>query len=97
MSISVIKKQVVPYLKRQGVIKVGIFGSVARGEQTPRSDIDFLLKFGHGITLMEMARIKLNLEEKTGRKVDILTYNGINSKLKKIILDEQKVIYEKRS
>jgi len=37
------------------------------------------------------------LEEKTGRKVDILTYNGINSKLKKIILDEQKVIYEKRS
>lgn len=92
-----IKKQVLPYLKRRGVTKVAIFGSVATGETRKGSDIDFLLRFGRGITLMELSRIKLDLEEKTGEKVDVVTYNSLNPRLKAIILDEQKIIYEKRS
>lgn len=97
MTIQSIKKQVVPTLKRAGAIKIAIFGSYARGDFNKTSDIDILVKFKGGITLLKLSGIKIDLEEKSGKKVDLITYGGINPRLKTAILKEQKVIYEKRS
>lgn len=94
-----IKKQILPILKRHDVVKAGIFGSFARGEAKKRSDLDLLIKFKPRSrkSLLDLVRLKFELEDKLGRKVDVLTYNSINHLLKDIILGEEKRIYEKRS
>lgn len=97
MTIQSIKKQMLPVLKNQGVVKAAIFGSFATGEEKANSDIDLLVKFKAMPTLLDLARLKLKLENKVGRTVDVITYNGVHPYLKGIILREQKIIYEKKS
>ncbi|MBI5817071.1 MAG: nucleotidyltransferase domain-containing protein, partial [Candidatus Yonathbacteria bacterium] len=70
--------------------------SFARGDNTKNSDIDILVKLKNGKTLFDLIELKMLLEEKLDRKVDVLTYRSIHPLLKKTILLEQKVIYEKR-
>lgn len=95
MSIQLLKPKIVPTLKRQGAIKIAIFGSFAAGKEKKSSDIDILVKFKNETSLFKLSSMKLALEDKTGRKVDLLTYGCINPRLKDTILKEQKVIYEK--
>ena len=92
-----IKKKIIPILRRQGVTKAALCGSFARGEAKKRSDVDLLVNLQKNKTLLDLVGLKLELEEKLGRKVDVLTYDSINHHLKDIILNEQKIIYEKRS
>jgi len=96
MTTQSIKKQIVPILKRQGVAKAALFGSVARGESKKRSDIDLLIGLEKGKTLLDFVGLKLDLEEKLGRKVDIVEYDAIKPFLKDAILKEQKIIYEQK-
>lgn len=91
-----IKKQIVPILRRQGVTKAAFFGSFATGKARKRSDIDILVNLKKDKSLLDLVGLKLELEEKLGRKVDVLTYNGIHPLLKDRILNEQKVIYESK-
>ncbi|MFH1218482.1 MAG: nucleotidyltransferase family protein [Candidatus Peregrinibacteria bacterium] len=97
MTVQAIKKQIVPTLKRQGAVKIAIFGSFATGTEKKGSDVDILVKFQNRISLLELSRVKLKLENKLEKKVDLLTYGGINPRLKSIILKEQKIIYKKRA
>lgn len=97
MTILTLKKQFVPILKTQGVTKAAIFGSFATGLEEKNSDVDLLVKFQNTPSLLDLSRLKLKLEDKVGKKVDIVTYEGIHPRLRKIILGEQKIIYEKRS
>ncbi len=97
MTINVIKKRIIPILQSQGVTKAAIFGSFATGDEKKTSDLDLLVKFSKTISLLDLAHLKISLEERIGRKVDILTYNGIHPRLKNIILGEQKIIYEKKA
>jgi predicted nucleotidyltransferase len=84
-------------LKRQGVIKAALFGSAVRGEMKKRSDIDILVKLKKGKSLFDFVGLKLELEEKLGRKVDLVSYGAIKPRLKDIILKDEKIIYEKKS
>ena len=95
MTVESIQKEISLILKRQGVNKAAVFGSMARGEAKKDSDIDLLVNFEEGKSLFDLVGLKLELEEKLKRRVDILTYNGLNPKLKDGILKEQKIIYEK--
>nr|WP_108721364.1 nucleotidyltransferase family protein [Anaerobacillus isosaccharinicus] len=74
-----------------GVIKIGIFGSYARGEQQETSDIDILIELGKPIGL-EFLDIKYYLEEKLGIPVDLVTKNSLKPQLREMILEE--VIYQ---
>lgn len=96
MTIKTIKKQIVPILKRQGVTKAAFFGSIARGEMTKNSDVDILVKLSKNKSLLDFVGLKLDLEDKLGRDVDIISYGGIHPLLKGIILKEQKIIYESK-
>lgn len=96
MTMQAIKKKIIPILKRQGVTKAALFGSCTRNEMKKRSDIDILVNLKKNKTLLDLVGLKLELEEKLDRKVDVLTYDGIHPLLKDIILNEQKVIYESK-
>ena len=95
MIINTIKKQIVPILKRQGVTKAALFGSVARGEFRKKSDIDILINIRKDKSLLDIVRLELELEEKLGKKVDLVEYSAIKPLLKDIILRDEKIIYEK--
>ncbi len=90
-----IQKKIIPILKKNDVVRAGIFGSYARGEAKKRSDIDILIKVKKGkkFSLFDLVGLQMELEEKLGKKVDLLTYNGISPYLKRYILeDEIKII-----
>lgn len=87
-----IKGIIIDTLKKFGVKKASLFGSVVRGESTMESDVDLLVEFKGRKSLLDLVRLKTRLEELLGRKVDVLTYKSINPRLKKRILNEQKVI-----
>ena len=78
------KRKIIPILKHNEVTKAGIFGSYARGEQKKNSDIDIVIQPPKWIGL-GFVGIKLELEEKLGKKVDLITYKSIHPYLKKYI------------
>jgi len=97
MTVQNISAKIVPTLKRQGVIKAALFGSVVRGEAKKKSDVDILVDFDERKSLLDLVRLQFVLEDKLRRKVDLLTYDSIHPLLKDIILKEQEIIYEKKS
>lgn len=97
MTMQTVQNKIIPSLKRQGVTRASVFGSFARGQPQKDSDIDILVELPKGKSLLDLVRLELELSKKLNRKVDLLTYNSIHPLLRKIILNEQKVIYAKNS
>ena len=73
-------------LRRRGVVRAGVFGSVARGEARQASDIDFLVEFESGRSLLDLAGLRLDLAEALGRDVDVATPNSLHPALKDEIM-----------
>jgi predicted nucleotidyltransferase len=93
MDIANIKKKINPILKRNGVKKAAVFGSIARNDANKVNDIDLLIEFRkNDKSLFDLSGLKIELEEKLNKKVDILTYDSLHPLLKDIILSEQKII-----
>lgn len=84
-----IVKIAIPLLKKYGVVRAGIFGSYARGEEKKKSDVDFLVKVTGNKSLLDIVRLQLELEQNLGTKVDLLEYEEISPYLKKKILSEE--------
>ena len=89
MNIEEIKGKILPILKKYGVTRAGIFGSVVRGEARKDSDIDILVKIESRMSLLDFAGLKLELEEALGRKVDLGEYSVIKPIIKEQILKEE--------
>lgn len=78
--------------ERFGVAKIGIFGSFARGEEKPESDVDVLVTFRKGAeTFDHYMECKFYLEDLFGRKVDLVMSGALKKRLKPRILAE--VVY----
>jgi predicted nucleotidyltransferase len=74
-------------------IKIGVFGSAARNENTENSDIDILYLLKDTVGLFNLVRMKDNLEEKLNKKVDLVSEKYIHPKLKPYIMNDLKIIY----
>lgn len=74
MSTEAMTKIIADYFKTQPVLKAWLFGSFARGEETPLSDVDILVEFDHGrpIGLLRYAGMWREIEDLIGRKVDLV-------------------------
>jgi len=66
-------------------LKVGIFGSYARGENDERSDLDILIEFDQALDLLTIIGLEQELSEKLGIKVDLITSRSVNPQLKAYI------------
>lgn len=76
-------------LEQYGVERIGLFGSFVLGENTDESDIDFLVDFAKGKkTLTNLVQLGDYLEELFGRKVDIVTPEGLSPHIGPYILNE---------
>jgi len=74
-------------------VRIGIFGSVARGENTKNSDIDILYQLKDAVGLFNIVRIKDSLEEKLNKKIDLVSEKYIHPELRPYILNDLKIIY----
>lgn len=86
--------KVISVLVREGVKRIAIFGSYARRESRPGSDIDILVEFSGRKSLLDMVRIERILSEAIGIKVDLLTEKSISPYLVDRIKQEMEVIYQ---
>lgn len=62
---------------RHQALSIAIFGSVARGDETAESDIDFLVDFRSGASLFDLVRMQDDLEALLGRSVDVVSSGGL--------------------
>ena len=74
---------IIRYLKKYHVDRVGIFGSFARNQNRPNSDLDILIRFKKNPTLLQLAKIERELSELLDIKVDIVTEPSITDSLLK--------------
>lgn len=78
------------------VSMIGIFGSTARGDSSPSSDVDILVRFAEPTSLLSLVRIERELSDMLGRKVDLLTESSVSPYLKNRIFEDLWVIYGAR-
>jgi len=81
--------KIVEILLKNGVAKAGIFGSYARGEETPKSDLDILVEFKGRKSLLDLVGLEQDLEDQLKRKFDVMTYGSLSPYLKEGILREE--------
>jgi len=73
---------------QHGASNVRIFGSVARGETRPDSDVDFLVELEPSRSLLDRIALIQDLEDLLGKKVDVATERGLRQCLRDRILNE---------
>ena len=71
-----------------GVLSISVFGSVARDDARPDSDVDVLVEVADGTGYFGLAKIRLRLEKIVGRRVDLVTPGGLRPQLRDEILRE---------
>ena len=97
MSTKTMTQVIADYFKTQPVLKAWLFGSFARGEETPESDVDILVKFDRTlpIGLFAYVRMHCELEERLGRKVDLVEEGTLRPAAQTTANRDLKVIYER--
>jgi predicted nucleotidyltransferase len=86
--VSTLLKQNSAALDEFGVKSLALFGSAARGEAGPESDIDILVEFAQPVGLFAFVRLKHLLEQVLGCSVDLVTEDALRASMRDSILDE---------
>ncbi len=79
-------------VERNRALNPRVFGSVLHGDDHEGSDLDILIDPTSATTLMDVARIKLELEKLLGVSVDVLTPNALPDKFRDVVLSEAIVV-----
>jgi predicted nucleotidyltransferase len=87
--IDIIIKTLKPYNPK----RIGLFGSVARNEETSTSDIDILYSFNSPISLFGLVDIQNALQNALHKKIDLVSQNAVHPLLKESIFNDLKIIY----
>ena len=80
MNQSEIKNIILSQLKEFDPLKIGIFGSFARGDNKKGSDLDILVEFKESPTLLTLIKLENDLSEILGIKVDLITTGALKNK-----------------
>jgi predicted nucleotidyltransferase len=86
------REEILRIAAKYGAYNVRVFGSVARGEASPESDVDFLVELEPQRTLLEQIALMQSLEELLGRKVDVTEPETLHELIKDKVLREAVVL-----
>jgi len=82
------RSEILRICAKHGARNVRVFGSVARGEADEQSDIDLVVEFEPGRSLLDHAALWLELQELLGCKVDVVSVRGIKPRIRERVLRE---------
>ncbi len=82
------REEILQISAKYGARNVRIFGSVARGEARPDSDIDFLVEMEPGRSLFDLGGLLVDLQQLLGVQVDVVTEKGLRSRIRDRVLRE---------
>ncbi|MBV8518237.1 MAG: nucleotidyltransferase family protein [Acidobacteria bacterium] len=82
------REEILRIAKKHGVTSIRVFGSVARGEAGPESDVDFLIDAGAEVTPWFPGSLVADLQELLGREVDVVETVALHQRLKPYVLAE---------
>ena len=82
------REEILRIAARHGARSVRVFGSVARGEAGPSSDVDFLVELEDGRSLLDLVGLWQDLEKSLGRGVDVVEPDGLHWYIRDRILRE---------
>jgi predicted nucleotidyltransferase len=82
------REEILSIATKYGAFNVRIFGSVARGDETADSDVDFLVELEPGRNLLDRIALMQDLEDLLERKVDVATVKGLREYFRDRILNE---------
>ena len=100
MSTQAMTQTIAEYFKTQPVLKAWLFGSFARGEETPRSDVDILFvpdRANKPFTLFTMGRMYVDLKELLGCEVDLVEMGSLRPYAQKTADHDKMLIYERKT
>ena len=92
-----ITEKIRDYFKDQPVLKAWLFGSYARGEQTPESDIDIMVSLDpkEDVSLLKLANMYGSLNDLSGVKVDLVTDKGLMDFARQSVNKDKILLYER--
>jgi predicted nucleotidyltransferase len=82
------RQDILRIAQRHGARNVRIFGSLARGEARPDSDVDILVDVEQGRSLLDLAALLVDLENLLGCKVDVVTEPGLRLRIRQRVMKE---------
>jgi len=82
------REEILRLCARYGATDVRVFGSVARGEADAASDVDLVVRFEPGRSLLDHAALWLELEALLGCRVDVLSESGLKPRIREKVLKE---------
>ena len=96
MSTQMMNKVIADYFKTQPIVKAWLFGSFARGEETPVSDVDILVDLDYSQPIgLRFFGMYEDLREMLGRNVDLVTESSLAPFARKSVERDRKLIYER--
>ncbi len=96
-SLKEIRKIVIPVAEKYQLNSVRLFGSYARGEARPDSDLDFVIDAGETRSLFQLGGIQADLSEAFHKKVDLLTEDSLEQDFRNRIEADEVIVYDKQS
>ena len=88
-AVTSIQERIILILRERGVLRAGVFGSYARGEEELASDLDLLVELPTGSSLFDLVGLQLDLGEELGIEVGAHTYRSLHPLLRDRILREE--------
>lgn len=82
-------QKLVAITRKYGAVTVALFGSFARGEAGPSSDLDVLVEFEPGRSLLDLVRLERELSEALGLDVDVVTPNSLHPLIRERVMEER--------
>jgi len=91
MAIALDINKIIEICRQHDVAWLGVFGSVARGEASEKSDIDLLVRFSKPISLLSHITVEDRLAEALGRKIDLVTEEALSPYIREQVMRDLKV------
>ena len=80
------RSEILDLARQRGAVRVRVFGSVARGDATQASDVDFLVDLESGRGLFDLGGLLMDLQDLLGCDVDVVTESGLRPRVAERVL-----------